>query len=900
MTGPGLPRLIARVFLSARDREFIIGDLEELFAERVVREGRAAATRQYVRDVIVSVLSRAFSRSASPGRPPSTGGGKEGMMSGLALDVRSAVRSVLREPAFGALTIITIALGVGSTAAVFGMANQLLFRSLPGVVNGGGAAYLQFRSVSEPESVEGHGIPTLDFDELRRSATLFDGVASYGLSTLHVSVGDARPIEVMSNTVYGDFFEVLGVGSSAGRLLAAAETDLDADPLVAVISEKLHSTLFAQSGDAVGRTILVNGHAVTVLGVAGGGFAGPERGVDIDMWLPYSALVPLIGFTMERLRSRTSTMHDDIIVRLRDGVSMQAAEEQLASILTRLPGENAELREYYADLRPMLFAGLQVPPMWRAMTFNSLRILAGIVALVLLIACANVTNLLLVRNVKRRGAVATRRALGASSGRIARQSFVESLLLALLGTLAGLAVAAMIALPFRGERLVRMPAFESFSLDTHVLLFAVAVSILTAVLVGTVPATLAARFDLGAALREAGGRDTVRLGTIRSILSAGQIALSLALLVGGLLLMRTLRNLYAVDTGLDIRNVAALSIDRPRDLDGSELEGFYRRILATVREVPGVEAAALDIYGPHGSRMLGRVSLPGASRSEQSSASMVPVTPGWFELLGVEPVSGRTFQQPDWRTGSSDKVVLTASLARHIFGHEDVVGRRILAAFAEPKEREIVGVTEDIRTAYALDQPQDVFFVPFSDAPPLPFLTVLIRTSRFDAPLARQIRAAVERLLPDLPIPDPVPLSVRVDSIHSEKRLFSQLLALLSALALLLAAVGLYGVIAFTVAGRRREFGIRLALGAESGRIGTLVARHAAAIICAGTVLGLVGAFGLSRILRNRLFGLQPIDPVSYALAALLLGMVALAACWMPTRSAMRVDPVTTLKEHGQ
>jgi predicted permease len=896
MEGPRLARLLAVALLPRTEREFIVGDLEELFGWRVARYGRWRATLLYVCDVIVSVISRRRPRWHAKAQPYSPAQ-RASIMKGLLGDARAAARTLRREPGFTGLAIFTLALGIGSTAAVFGMINQLILRPLPGVAASDDIAYLRFHSATDPESREVHGLTTLDFDVLRREASLLEGIASYGLSTLTVKLDGARPIAVTANTVYGDFFEVLGVRPAEGRMLAAPETDLLANPLVAVISESLRASLFANVNDVVGQTIQLNGQSVAILGVAGGGFSGPERGIEIDLWFPYPALVPLIGFDPERLRSPESTMHDELVVRLRSGVSLEAAEAQLDAILTRLGRGTVEHGEYVENLRPAFYRGLHIDPMWRERVYASLRVLAGVVILVLVIACANVANLLLVRNVKRRASLAMRRALGASIGRLARHHLVESLFLAVPGTIAGLIIAWFIAVAFRGERLARMPAFEGLALDWHVLLFAAAASAGTAALFGTLPALLAGRFDLGAALKAAGQRDTGRLASVRLVLSAGQIALSIALLVGGVLLTRTVRNLYAVETGIDIENVFALPIDKPDGMQGAALDAWHRDVIDRLNRIPGVAGVALDMYGPHGSRMMGRLRQPGTPPAEATRTTVVPVTPGWFELFGVRPASGRTFEPQDWNPNAPGKALVTASLARRVFGTPDVVGRRVLSGSGDADELEIVGVLEDVRMAYAPDEPHDALFVSYDAAPPLPFMTVLIRTTQRNAALIPEIRIAVEAILPDKAVADPTPLTDRVDTIHSERRIFSRLLGLLSALAVLLAAVGLYGVIAFNVAGRRREFGIRLAIGAQPGRIGTLVARYAARIIGPGIALGFIGAYAFSRILESRLFGVAPTDGASYVLGAVLFSTVAAFACLAPMRTALRVNPLIILKE---
>jgi hypothetical protein len=311
-----------------------------------------------------------------------------------------------------------------------------------------------------------------------------------------------------------------------------------------------------------------------------------------------------------------------------------------------------------------------------------------------------------------------------------------------------------------------------------------------------------------------------------------------------------------------------------------------------------VAGVALDLYGPHGSSMMGRIGPPGTERADLALAQMLPVTPSWFEMFGVRAIDGRTFGPQDWRLGSAGGVVLTAALARRLFGRTDVVGRQVATAgFGEVEQVEVIGVIGDIRMAHTPAEPRAAFFMTFDHAPPFPMATLLVRTTTADAATRMQVRSAVERVLPSEPVPDPVPLTDRVDGIHSERRIFGKLLQLLSTFAVLLAAVGLYGVLAFNVAGRRREFGVRLALGARTARIAALVARSAALIVGAGVGLGLFIAYAFSRILENRLFQIEATDPATYAAAAALLAFVGACACLTPAIHAMRVDPAMTLRE---
>lgn len=890
MRPPRYLSLLAQIVVPRRNREFVLGDLDELYAKTAAERGRLKAGVRYVR----SALSSALASRPAPEDGPSLVRRLGRIVADSMTDARHALRSLRRRPGFTLMVVATLALGLGSTAAVFTMVNQLVLRPLAGAENSRSAAYLRFGT---PGTYA--GLTLADFDELRERATLVEGMASYGLAVENVTLGDGRPIEVYMNTVYGDFFEVLGVQPSAGRLLTEGETNLDANPLVMVISESLRSRLFGSHEQVVGRTLRVNGQPVTVIGVTGGGFQGPERGMDVEAWVPHGALVPLLGFPPDRLTSPNSTMHSQVVVLPRPGVASENAEAQLAEVLARLEEADSE-GDYLSEVVPRLFPGLHTPSLIREVTNRTLRLMAWAVGLILAIACANVANLLLFRSLARRGALATLRAFGASRMRIARQFLAESVLLALLGGAMGLVVAWLIMIPFRGQSLVRMPAFEGFTIGSEVLAFVGLSAVGAAILFGTVPAWLASRFDLGAALSNARARETGRLGLLRTVLSAGQIAMTLALVVGGILLVRTVNNLRNVETGVDVERVVRITVDGSTDLEPAELHILQREFLSEVASLPGVEHAALDIQGPHGPRTLGRIGLPGTTFEDEESWESLPmiwpVTPGWFELFGMKTITGRTFEDSDWSVPPTEPIILTASLARRLFARTDVVGQTVLAGARDPVERRIIGVVEDYRSLRSPSEPEDAYFVPYGDFR-RSYLTLFAKTESSDDAVVTSIRNVMESFFPDAAVPDPVYLSDTVEEILQEERMLGQFLWILSAFGLLMSAVGLYGAIYFLVLNRKREFGIRLALGADKVRILRLVARSAFTITLGGAAVGLLAAYALSRVLQSRLFGVDILDAPSYLAAVSLTVTVALFACAAPARAALRSDPVATLRE---
>ena len=492
--------------------------------------------------------------------------------------------------------------------------------------------------------------------------------------------------------------------------------------------------------------------------------------------------------------------------------------------------------------------------------------------------------------------MATRKVLGASTRRIALQHVLESALLTTLGVAGGLGIAWLIMRSFEGERLFRL-ALERFTLGWSMLGTVGALAVGTTVLFGALPAIFAGRFDLGAALRSADVRETGRMSWLRGTLSAGQIALTLSLVAGGLLMFQTVANLRSVETGLDEEGVARLRLDTPSELDPTELNALYRRMLTDIEALPGVERAALDVFGPHGSSASGTIRVPGTPRADGRRALLWQVTPGWFDVFRVLPVHGRVFQDSDWQPFAPSGVVITESVARGLFGRTDVVGQTVLTRFTEEVARPVLGVVADYTSLRNPGEPTDAFFVSFGEVRVSSSLSVLARTDRFGLEVAAGIRGVAEALLPDVPVPDPVLVSTTVEGLHSQEAMIGRMLWILAAFGLLMSGVGLYGVIYFLVSHRRHELGIRLALGADAARLLRLVAGSAVRIVLVGMTVGLVVAYGLSRVLQSRFFGVTATDPASYAAAALVLATIGVLACVAPARTALSIDPVATLRQ---
>ncbi|HUP53791.1 MAG TPA: ABC transporter permease [Longimicrobiales bacterium] len=901
--------MMASVLIRGNQREFILGDLDELYARRASRRGRLWASLGYTRDVLASLWRGGGGLSPSPPerprRPLWTAASAD-----LFAETRQAVRALRRTPAFTLLLAATLALGIGPTIVILSMVDQLLMRPLPGAGNSAAASHVR---LLDPESARmglarAVGLTLREFDALRDQTSVLVGMASSVPIGSQVRIEGGRPIRISTKVVYGDFFEVLGVQASAGRLISADQTALHANPLIVVISEHLRERLFGPDADAVGRVIRMNGHAVEVVGVTSGGFRGAVRGDVSDAWLPFGALVPLVGFAHERLPS--SRAHLNLLVLPRVGVAPEAVGHELEALLARVGDAEPDRRAQLARLVPTVLEGLHEPPGDRERPRRTLGIMGWAAVLLLGIACANVATLLLFQNLARRGHVATARALGASTLRIVGDHLLRTTLVGALGSIAGALLGFGVAALFRGELLLGMPEFEGLELNRTVVLGVFGALAVTTLVSGVLPALMAGRFDVGKALRASGSRETGRLGPLRTLLSGAQIAATLALMVGGLLMYQTTSNLRGVDTGVEVEGIVGATFDLPEDLAAGERHELQRRVLAAVSAQSGVERVALDLFGPHGTQPMSRVGLPDDSVDVAQLASVLlwQVSPGWFELFGLGLLDGRTFQDADWSVPSSETAILTQSLARRLFGRGEAVGRTVWVQRAVPSERRVIGVVRDYTSLLTVaaastdavfrpSGPIDALFLPYGEAFDPSQVTVFAQMAASSTNVPATVQSAIEAEVADVPSPEPYLLQERVDRIHREERLLGRLLLTLAGFGALMSGVGLFAAIYFMVASRKRELGIRVALGADPIRILKLVTRSAAAIVLGGVTAGLVLAYPLSSALRSRLYGIEHLDPISYGTAALALALVALLACLAPAREALRADPVAVLRE---
>ena len=822
-----------------------------------------------------------------------------GLFEDLGRDLRVAARALTRDAGFTTVTVGTLALGVGSAAAVFGLFNQLILKPLPGVPYSSSAAYLTFDSPLAEDTPAiartNRGMAIAEFDELRSQATLLDGIASHALLSGAASAGGGSPVQILGSWIYGDYFEALGAVPASGRLLTAEDNDPGSDPTVAVISERVAAILFPGDPDPAGSTFALDNKSLTVLGVAGGGFAGHERSaITYDVWLPLPAQVHLWDLPSDEDIRSDSPRHSRFLIRPSPGASFEAVDAQLRTILAAMAPTSSRSLELF---EPRITPGLHVPPLAREETNTSLRTMAVAALLLLLAACASVANLLLIRHLNRGSSTAIRKALGASSTRVARLLTMESVLLGLAGATLGAGVAWVITRAFRGQSFPELPELSGFGVDWRVLSFLGAAAIGTTLLSGVGPAIVAGSKKLRVGMESRGGHSQ-GASLVRSSLSAAQVGLTLSILVGALLMGRTLSRLYSLETGLYLEGVSAVSLSFPGDLSLQPDQALDRltRLTEAVTRIPGVEAVAAASVAPHesGSGLLLRP--PNAPDAEFIQAVRWTVTDGFLEMIDWQVIEGDGSQVFERQADGIPRVLITPALGRELFGSSSAIGQSLMPG--SELEYQVVGVLEDYRSHESPTEPRHAVVIDYAQGFPQGYggSSLLFESERLTPDILSGVRSALESTFPGVPPEAPVPFEQRIYEIHTEPRALRNLFAIVSGFAIAVSAVGLYGLISYSVATRRREFGVRSALGAQASTLASLVLSQGGRIVAVGALLGIGLAYAISRLLEARLFGVEPLDPVSFALATALVIFVGIAATWIPAYRAARIDPAGALR----
>jgi putative ABC transport system permease protein len=810
----------------------------------------------------------------------------------LIQDVRYAARKLVRTPSFTIIAVTTLALAIGATTAVFSIVNGVLLKPLP------------YRQPDEIMKIGSKGrdgklvhMSVPDFIDYREQTHSFVGMAQiWDRNSQNLTIAGAEPKRLNSALVGARFFDLLGVQMDFGRGFIAGEDGKDAARVV-VLSDKLWRSDFGADARIIGRPISLNGKDYTVVGVAPPSLTYPSTP---DLWVPF---VFESWMTDPDNRGAHFMM---AIARLRPGVSETAAKRDMAAVGARLqaehPKSNATFGGTAENLQRSLVGDVR----------GTLLTMFGAVGFVLLIACANVANLLLVRAAGRETEIAVRTALGAGRGRIVRQLVTESVLLSLAGAVIGGALAAWIvdAIVTFGPK--GLPRLESVAIDGRVLAFSVTVAVVTGLLFGLVPAYHAARAEIGQMLKESARGSSGRRGAqrTRSGLVMTEMALAVVLLIGAGLLLRSFATLLKVDPGFRPENVvsfdvSAPSIKYPNDRD---LRRFSADVQANLSSVPGVQSVAVAFDRPMANQGM-RVSFdidgrPKAPADNRLIADVLPATSNFFATMGIPVVRGRTFSSAEENWGPPPVVVVNKAFVAKYFATEDPLGKHITlgvdhdtaAKNSDVTSRgEIIGVVGNVRQFGLREDPYPAVYLGWGTFP-INDMSFLIRSRSDPAQLVAAIRDRVHAVDPAMPIYNIQTMEQAVSESVAQPRFYTWLLSGFAGLALLLAALGIYGVVSYSVSQRTRELGIRIALGATQDRVVRLVIGQGISLTVAGVIIGLVGAYWLVHLLATLLYGVKATDSVTFAGVSIVLLGVASLASYLPARRASRVDPVIAMR----
>ena len=817
-------------------------------------------------------------------------------METLLQDVRYGLRTLAKTPGFALIVALTLGLGIGANTAIFSVVNAFLLRPLP-VHN---PHELVVLAVTHEGNEDPHPPSYLDTKDYRENTDKFTDIAGYNINFIGLSA-DNRAERVTVSYVTSNFFPMLGVNALHGRVYQRGEGDEANAPMNLVLGHGYWKRRFAGDTGVIGKNVIVNGQAATIIGVTPESFHGAYALVDMDCYLPFGVQFQKKS-TREELAGREN--HNfRAIARLKPGVSIEEAQASLAVIAKRLETEYPKTNK---SVVVRLFKETAARPEPNSAEQSPIvsALFLSLAGLVLLVACVNVANLLLVRGTMRQKELAIRAALGAGRTRLVRQLLTESLVLAGLGGLAGIAIGQWASSLLASVRLpVDLPILFDFSPDWRVFAYAMGVALVAGLIVGVTPAVKASRANVHDTLRE-GGRGTSESGKrlrLRGLLVVGQVAGSLVLLVSAGLFVRSLGNAHAVDLGFDYRGVLNLSMDvEQQGYDEARGRAFYRELERRVRELPGVDAASLAYSVPMGHYSNGEyVYLEGEivdPNRRPPTAGYNQVTPDYFKVMGIALLRGRGFAEQD-AEGAPLVAVVNEAFAKKYWPEQEPLGKRFRMKDEKSPLIEVVGVSRNGKYGFIFDEVRPYFFLPIHQYY-TPLRALQIRTRVAPETLAPAVREQIRALDANLPVFD---VGTMEHQLQGGNGFFlvnmgAVLAGSLGMLGLALAVIGVYGVVSYSASRRTQEIGIRMALGAQRGEILKMVLGQGIALVGIGVVVGLGAAFFLSRAMANMLFGISAHDPLTFAGVSLLLGAVALIACLIPARRATRIDPIIALR----
>ena len=873
------------------------------FRDALTSRSRPLERSRYAVVAFVDVIRSAVGESADArrsGSVPAHTTRRETVMSGLAQDIRFGFRALRRRPGFVAAVVGTLALGIGANAAVFSLVDAIFLS--PVAVERPQEVVSIFERMNPTAPHGGLAAPT--FRAIRDGNRTLLGAAAHASHQVSI-VSPLGPEQVNSAAVSGSYFELLGIRPALGRLLAPADDAAPGASRVVVLSHRTWMRLYQGDATAIGRTIRIGDRPFTIIGVAPANFRGTELADTPELWTPLSMVTSLGigGLFAERMTAEVFSTHAfawlDVIARVRPGIDHAVVTAELnrihAEVQRTRPAEETSgrsIREPMSVVPAIQAAALRD----RDGLVRFVRLMLGVVMVTLLLACANVANLLLVRSNERAHELGIRAALGAGRSRILRQLLIESAMLAAAGGALGLPIAM---LTIRALSTFSLPgsialAGLDLALDARVLGFTAVVAIGTVLLFGVLPAWRASRQDLAAFMRahrtSSGGNMT------RNALVAAQVAIALVLLVGAALFGRSLRAGFSTDIGFDPQPLAAVSVDlRIQGYDASRQLAFHDAVLERLRTHPAIDGAAVALHVP----LARAISLPFKSPDALNVApnkAMVlvvnSVSEDYFEVMRLPLAAGRHFDRFE-SSGAARVAIVSEATARTFWGDADPIGKR-LTLFG-PKPYTVVGVVRDIKYQSVRDVDVPALYFPLRQETGLGGVSVVVRSSA-PAVALRTLQRELAALDPNVPLRRPRLVGDQIDDVLMPQRFGATLLGVFAAIALTIAAIGVYGVVSYSVAQRRGELGIRIALGAQGGDIYWTVLRASLVAVATGTVVGVGAAMVGTRALGAFLYGVSPLDAVAFASAASALLVAAVLASLIPARRAARTDPVASMR----
>jgi predicted permease len=824
-------------------------------------------------------------------------------MQTLMQDLRYGARMLVKQPGFTLIAILTLALGIGANTAIFSLVDKLLLRSLP-VSDPHQLVLLTAESVNPKFLNNIFSYP--DYVDYRDQNQVLSGLLAFNQGNFKMGTGEQRE-KISLELVSGNYFAVLGVKASLGRTVQPDDNRTEGAHPVVVLSHGFWQRRFNSDPTMIGRQITLEGANFTVIGVAAPSYRGMSLEYPADAWVPLMMRAPLLKTTVATQERKLAWLK--LIGRLKPGVAHEQAQASLdltARNVREAVTPSADRNLPFYEKRLLLSPAAQGISYLRPKLNQTLRLLMTVVGLLLLIACANIATLLLARATTRRKEIAVRLALGASRWRLLRQLLTESLVLALIGAGIGLLFAPwLFALLLAYQPNLNLaPTILSDSLDARVLGFALLLTVLSSLVFGLVPALQSSRTDLVPALKDSELMPhRERWWNARNLLVVVQVALALIVLIGAGLLVKSLRNLFAIDPGFKPENVLLVSIALPREQYANkkteeqfqqitaQQNQFYQQLAERVQALPGVVAATTASITPmSGSVGTMSVTIEGYQGQPVQNIGIDynTVGPGYHELMGIPIAQGRGLTPTD-RTGTPNVVVINEAMARLYFPNQNPLGKRLNVGT-------IIGVTRDLKIHKLTEAPLPHFDIAALQHPYGNYVRLLVRTAGEPTALVAAVRQEVKTLNPEAAIDRVTTVSAELENSIAAERMAAALTSVFGLIALVLAVIGLYGVMTFAVSRRTREVGIRMALGAQSRDVLKLVIGQGLRLTLAGVCIGLGGALALTRLIESLLFSVSATDPLTFVVIPILLTGVALLACWIPAQRATQVDPMIALR----